>query len=448
MSAFLDISEQRRVEELSRASQERLQATARLATVGEMASLLSHELNQPLAAIASYASGSLNLLKSPTAAAGAATDMRGRHGDAPHRRAGRARRPGDQSVHDFVRRRDRTREPVAPQALLDAVHAAGAACRRASSACGSRSRSKTACRRRCATARMVEQVLLNLARNGMQAMDQAGVASASLLLGASRRRRRRGPGRGAGSSSRWPTSARGIADEVKQQLFTPFFTTKADGMGLGLSLCRTVVEQHGGFLCSSPTARKAPSSGSPCRWTASLTLALPCNPPIDATVFIVDDDASVREALAWLLRSRRLLSESYRERARSSRPCWRGGFVARRSRCCLLLDVRMPGMSGLVLFDQLAERGLVEAMPVIFLTGHADVPTAVDMVKRGAFDFCEKPFSDNALVDRIEQALGAFAARCSRRGASEPAVASAHRRTDRARARRDAAAWSKGCPTS
>ena len=65
----------------------------------------------------------------------------------------------------------------------------------------------------------------------------------------------------------------------------------------------------------------------------------------------------------------------------------------------------MPGMSGLALFDQLAARGLVDVMPVIFLTGHADVPTAVDMVKRGAFDFCEKPFSDNALVDRVEQAL-------------------------------------------
>ena len=65
----------------------------------------------------------------------------------------------------------------------------------------------------------------------------------------------------------------------------------------------------------------------------------------------------------------------------------------------------MPGESGLVLFEKLAGRGLVEGMPVIFLTGHADVPTAVDMVKRGAFDFCEKPFSDNALVDRIEQAL-------------------------------------------
>jgi two-component system response regulator DctR len=57
------------------------------------------------------------------------------------------------------------------------------------------------------------------------------------------------------------------------------------------------------------------------------------------------------------------------------------------------------------LFETLVERGLVDVMPVIFLTGHADVPTAVAMVKRGAFDFCEKPFSDNALVDRIEQAI-------------------------------------------
>jgi two-component system response regulator DctR len=77
--------------------------------------------------------------------------------------------------------------------------------------------------------------------------------------------------------------------------------------------------------------------------------------------------------------------------------------------CCLLLDVRMPGLSGLALFETLVERDLIEVMPVIFLTGHADVPTAVAMVKRGAFDFVEKPFSNNALVDRAEQALLASA---------------------------------------
>ena len=126
-------------------------------------------------------------------------------------------------------------------------------------------------------------------------------------------------------------------------------------------------------------------------------------PALNATVFIVDDDASVREALAWLLRSRHLLGEGYAG-AEEFDAMLQAGWTPTQP-CCLLLDVRMPGMSGLALFDKLVERGLVEVMPVIFLSGHADVPTAVTMVKRGAFDFCEKPFSDNALVDRVEQAI-------------------------------------------
>jgi two-component system response regulator DctR len=129
----------------------------------------------------------------------------------------------------------------------------------------------------------------------------------------------------------------------------------------------------------------------------------------NATVYIVDDDASVREALAWLLRSRRLHSESF-----DSAEAFDAMLQKRppqRQPCCLLLDVRMPGMSGLALFDVLASRGDLATMPVIFLTGHADVPTAVDTVKRGAFDFCEKPFSDNALIDRVEQALAQSAKR-------------------------------------
>ena len=132
------------------------------------------------------------------------------------------------------------------------------------------------------------------------------------------------------------------------------------------------------------------------------------------TVFIVDDDASVREGMAWLLRTRRLLSESFSSAEAfldmlALRAPTSGGAVHRpdqlQQSACILLDVRMPGMSGLALFEQLLSNGIAQAWPVIFLTGHADVPTAVDSVKRGAFDFCEKPFSDNALVDRIEQAL-------------------------------------------
>ena len=139
-------------------------------------------------------------------------------------------------------------------------------------------------------------------------------------------------------------------------------------------------------------------------------------PSFNATVFIVDDDASVREALAWLLRSRHLPSESFGG-GEAFEAMLEGGFQPGQP-CCLLLDVRMPGLSGLALFDKLAARGLVDVMPVIFLTGHADVPTAVDLVKRGAFDFCEKPFSDNALVDRIEQALARSAQVLAARGQS------------------------------
>jgi len=126
-------------------------------------------------------------------------------------------------------------------------------------------------------------------------------------------------------------------------------------------------------------------------------------PAPDAIVFIVDDDESVRDALAWLLRSRHLASERFAD-AEDFAALLDAGFEPVQP-CCLLLDVRMPGMSGLALFERIAGLRLAAAMPVIFLTGHADVPTAVDMVKRGAFDFCEKPFSDNALVDRVEEAL-------------------------------------------
>nr|WP_279343795.1 PAS domain S-box protein [Variovorax terrae] len=247
MSAFLDISEQRRVEELSRASQERLQATARLATVGEMASLLSHELNQPLAAISSYATGSMNLLQhEPPGATPVMADL----GLAMRRIAEQAERAGKviKSVHDFVRRREQEREAVAPQALLDAIMPlVYLQARKLYVRVQTRlddGLPAVLCDRT-----MVEQVLLNLARNAMQSMDRPEIAERVLLIQV----------RHAASSgnNRWlefsvADIGPGIPDEVAQRLFTPFFTTKAEGMGLGLSMCRTVVEQHGGFLGFQP----------------------------------------------------------------------------------------------------------------------------------------------------------------------------------------------------
>ena len=245
MGSFLDVSEQRRVEEISRTTQERLQATARLATVGEMASLLSHELNQPLAAISSYATGSLNLLDADSPQAPQRDNLLDvRVGI--QRIAQQAERAGRviKSVHDFIRRREQSREPVPAQALLDAVlpiirlqarklyvdvridiepGLPEAVCDRT----------------------MVEQVLLNLARNGMQAMDDAQIHPRILEI--------RVRFAASNAQSKWlefsvSDNGVGISADVAERLFTPFYTTREEGMGLGLSLCRTVVEQHGGFL--------------------------------------------------------------------------------------------------------------------------------------------------------------------------------------------------------
>ncbi|MES2508880.1 MAG: response regulator [Pseudomonadota bacterium] len=154
-------------------------------------------------------------------------------------------------------------------------------------------------------------------------------------------------------------------------------------------------------------------------------------PVQNATVYIVDDDAGVRDALAWLLRSRRLHSEAF-DSGEAFDAHIAGKFTVK-SPACVLLDVRMSGLSGLAMFEKLIGYGLQPTLPVIFLTGHADVPTAVAAVKRGAFDFCEKPFSDNALVDRIEQALQHSAAALAEHSESSSLQARLDGLTDRER---------------
>src|SRR5437016_5311852 len=118
---------------------------------------------------------------------------------------------------------------------------------------------------------------------------------------------------------------------------------------------------------------------------------------------IIDDEEVIRDALSWLAQSRAIPmlcycgAEEFLAAIETGTPDTEGD--------CLLLDVRMPGMSGVALFDALAARKLTQRFPVIFLTGHGDVPMAVDALKRGAFDFFEKPFNDNKLMDRVQEAL-------------------------------------------
>ncbi len=122
------------------------------------------------------------------------------------------------------------------------------------------------------------------------------------------------------------------------------------------------------------------------------------------TVYIVDDEPVVAEALAFLLESRGLPSERFD----SGESFW--AVVSARAEWgdvpgCVLLDVRMRSMSGIEVFERLLRRHPDLPVPVIFLTGHGDIPIAVEALKRGAFDFFEKPFADNRLVDRVAQAI-------------------------------------------
>jgi two-component system sensor histidine kinase DctS len=154
------------------------------------------------------------------------------------------------SVHDFVRRRDQEREMIQPRHIIDAVmplvqlQAQKLKVRIVTNI--SESLANVVCDRT-----MVEQVLLNLARNGMQAMDHPDCQKRVVTLTIKRA--------ASSLSHGWiefsvADLGIGISAEIATQLFTPFFTTKSEGMGLGLSLCRTVVEQHGGHLEFVPNA--------------------------------------------------------------------------------------------------------------------------------------------------------------------------------------------------
>lgn len=117
----------------------------------------------------------------------------------------------------------------------------------------------------------------------------------------------------------------------------------------------------------------------------------------EATVFIVDDDEAVRDSLSFLMQSVGLKTDSFdsADSFLQASPTQRAG--------CMLLDIRMPGMSGLELQGVLEEKEIY--LPVIFISGHADVPMAVRALKAGAFDFVEKPFNDQLLLDCVQRAI-------------------------------------------
>jgi len=257
MGSILDISDRKRAEDLNRQQQEKLHASARLATMGEISSMLAHELNQPLAAISSYTTGALNVLGRATET-GAAVDG-AMLKPALEQASLQAQRAGQiiRSVHEFVKKREPERQPVGLRNLVDGIRALIDLQAR-----------KFFVRivlqippelpPVSADRMMLEQVLLNLTRNAIEAMQASPPERRILCIAA------------AWEQGQVTVSVidhgHGIAPEVAERLFSPFFSTKAEGMGMGLSICRTAIEFHGGTL----THRANPDGGT------IFTFALPC----------------------------------------------------------------------------------------------------------------------------------------------------------------------------
>jgi len=247
MASILDITERKHAEELARLQQEQLQFTSRLVTMGEMASTLAHELNQPLAAIASYNTGCLNLLERPDCQA---QEIR----PALEKISVQAQRAGKiiRRVHDFVRKSEPKRAPCAVSEVIDdCLGFIEADARKHHTRIESFVPELPLIE---ADRLMLEQVLLNLIRNGMEAMAATPEAERVLRIECA----------ASGDELRVSVADQGsgIAPEIRDKLFSAFFTTKPEGMGVGLSICRSIIEFHRGRLWAEDNRQSATGRGT------------------------------------------------------------------------------------------------------------------------------------------------------------------------------------------
>jgi two-component system sensor histidine kinase DctS len=263
MGSILDISDRKRIEELNRQQHEKLQSSARLATMGEIASMLAHELNQPLAAISSYTTGALNML-GRAETNGASVDC-GVLKPALEQASAQAQRAGQiiRSVHEFVKKREPLRQAIAIASLLDGIQTLIELQARQSYVSFHTEIPADLPPVR-ADRVMIEQVLLNLTRNAIEAMQHIAPQRRVLNVVAAY------DAASTQVSVAVIDQGHGIPDDVAERLFSPFFSTKAEGMGMGLNICRTAIEFHGGAL----TYRANPQGGT------IFTFVLPAAPVV------------------------------------------------------------------------------------------------------------------------------------------------------------------------
>ncbi|MEI2417566.1 PAS domain S-box protein [Orrella sp. JC864] len=246
-----DITERRNHEEASRVQQEKIQLTSRLTTMGEMASSLAHELNQPLTAIANYSMGAVAMVR-----AGVADPERLL--PALEKAAAQAERAGKiiSRIREFVKRSEPRRQPVSIERILDnAVGFAEIDARKRRIAI--EQRVPEGLPEVLADPILIEQVLLNLLKNGLEAMENSAVDTLQVVVQQHENQ----------LEVAVIDAGHGLADP--ERLFEPFFSTKSEGLGMGLNICRTIIESHHGRLWAQPN----PAGGTIFRFT------LPCATP-------------------------------------------------------------------------------------------------------------------------------------------------------------------------
>jgi FixJ family two-component response regulator len=397
-----DITPRREAEELSAAQAERAHSASRLITMGEMASSVAHELNQPLTAINNYCSGMVTRIKDKKITD---EDLLG----ALEKTSRQAQRAGQiiQRIRSFVKRSEpnRTLSDV-PGMVAEAVELAEIEFRRRNV------RLTYHIAARLPELRvdpiLIEQVLVNLMKNAAESIDTAAATLGAAQRGAAGiAQDRGGPARGGvlGHRHRPGAGTGGHGAPVRGLLLH---------QGRRHGHRAEPVPQHRGI------APRPDAGAEPLQWSGGCRLLLlvldsghrqPANRciqgfrgncmsliPKKGTVYVVDDDEAVRDSLQWLLEGK-----DYRVRCFDSAESFLSRYDPREV-ACLIVDIRMAGMTGLELQDRLIERR--SPLPIVFITGHGDVPMAVNTMKKGAMDFIQKPFNEEALATLVERMLG------------------------------------------
>lgn len=391
IGAIQDVTERRRSEDALGKLRSELAHAARVTSLGALTASIAHEVNQPLAGIVTNASTCLRMLSAdPPDVEGARETSRRTIRDG-HRASDVITR-----LRALFARKEFTRESVDLNEVTREVIAL---------LLSELQRNRVIVQSELADDLpfitgdrvQLQQVILNLLRNASDAMAGVDDRPRHLLV----RTEREDDGRARVTVR---DAGVGVDRRGMDKLFEAFYTTKSGGMGIGLSVSRSIVERHRGRLWVEPNDGPG----------ATFAFSIPCGPeratdaargestiatrsPTTPVVFVVDDDVSVRESLEPLIGFGGWRVETFASAEE---------FLARPPvdcPSCLVLDVSLPDLSGLELQEHVASHRA--DMPIIFITGHGDIPMTVQAMKAGAVEFLTKPFGDDVLLGAIRNAI-------------------------------------------